>query len=241
MKKIITIISFKFLALYIKYIRKLTYSSLRLSFSQWGEDIIIKNIFLLKKISNPTYLDIGCNHPYYINNTLLLHLAGSTGINVDANPNLIKKFDFSRPKDINLNIGINDFESELDFYIMKDNTLSTFSVEELNLMKSKGKELEEVKKVKLIPIQDVLNQYANGYFPDFLNLDVEGLDFQILKSIDFEKSSPKVICVEASEFSPTGNGKRKSELIDFLISKGYFEFAYTNLNAIMVKTEFWNS
>ena len=65
------------------------------------------------------------------------------------------------------------------------------------------------------------------------------MDFQILKSINFDKSSPKIICVEAAEYSPIGAGKRRDELIDFLVAKGYYEYANTNLNAIMVKKEFW--
>jgi hypothetical protein len=65
------------------------------------------------------------------------------------------------------------------------------------------------------------------------------MDFQILQSIDFSKSYPKIICVEAAEYSPVGAGARRNELINFLVSKGYYEYANTNLNAIMVKNEFW--
>jgi hypothetical protein len=65
------------------------------------------------------------------------------------------------------------------------------------------------------------------------------LDYKILQSIDFGTQYPKVICVEAAEYSPIGAGARRSELIDFLVSKGYYEYANTNLNAIMVKNEFW--
>lgn len=225
----------------IKAFRKLNKASLRLSFSQWSEDIIVQGIFRLKGIKTPSYLDIGCNHPFYISNTALFYLNGSTGINIDANPLLIYKFENTRPKDINLNIGVSDSDEELDFYMMKDNTLSTFSEDEFKIMKSKGIELLEIKRVKLKSISNIVNTYSGGIFPDFLSIDVEGLDFQILKSIDFDKSFPKVICVEAAEFSPTGCGKRKTELIDFLTYKGYFEFANTNLNAIMVKNEFWFS
>jgi hypothetical protein len=42
-----------------------------------------------------------------------------------------------------------------------------------------------------------------------------------------------------SVFVGWDNTARRSELIDFLITKGYYEYANTNLNAIMVKNEFW--
>jgi len=151
----------------------------------------------------------------------------------------MKQFITNRPKDINLNIGISNKEEELDFYIMEDNTLSTFSKEECDFMVSKGKTLKAVQKIKLITIADVLEKYFGNQFPDFMSIDVEGMDFQILQSIDFENSRPKVICVEAADYSPVGAGARRSELIDFLVAKGYYEYANTNLNAIMVDKKFW--
>jgi hypothetical protein len=65
------------------------------------------------------------------------------------------------------------------------------------------------------------------------------MDFDILQSINFEKYSPKVVCVEAAEYSPIGAGKKRTELTDFLGAKGFYEYANTNLNAIMVKRSFW--
>lgn len=209
------------------------------SYSQCGEDLIIQYIFNLRGINIPTYLDIGANHPYALSNTALFYMKGSRGINIEANPLLINNFNFYRPEDINLNIGISDNCYVLDFYVMSDDTLSTFSKLECDKLMSLGKKLARVDRIKLMTINDVLVRYCNGVFPDFLSLDVEGLDLQILKSINFDASAPKIICVEAAEYSPIGAGKRRSELIDFLISKGYFEYANTNLNAIMVKNDFW--
>lgn len=209
------------------------------SYSQCGEDIIINYMFSLRGIYKPSYLDIGAHHPFYINNTALFYQNGSRGINIEANPQLADNFKIIRKEDVNLNVGISDEEGELDFYILKDNTLSTFSKEECDFIVSTGKELAEIKRIKLTTISKILKDYNNEVFPDFLSLDVEGMDFQILKSIDFTKSCPKIICVEAAQYSPIGAGKRRDELIDFLVTKGYFEYANTNLNAIMVKKEFW--
>lgn len=209
------------------------------SHSQCGEDLLVQYIFNLRGIQNPSYIDIGAHDPFFLNNTALFYENGSHGINVEANPQLSENFNTHRPLDINLNIGVGNQKGDLDFYIMKDNTLSTFSKKEADFMIANGKELLEIKKVELTTITNILDEYNNGTFPDFMNLDVEGLDFEILQSIDFEKSFPKVICVEAAEYSPIGAGKRKDQLIEFLVSKGYYEYANTNLNAIMAKNEFW--
>ena len=209
------------------------------SYSQCGEDLLIQYIFTLRGVKNPSYIDIGANDPFFLSNTALFYKKGSRGINIEANPQLMKQFITNRPKDINLNIGISNKEEELDFYIMEDNTLSTFSKEECDFMVSKGKTLKAVQKIKLITIADVLEKYFGNQFPDFMSIDVEGMDFQILQSINFENSRPKVICVEAAEYSPVGAGARRGELIDFLVAKGYYEYANTNLNAIMVDRKFW--
>jgi FkbM family methyltransferase len=216
--------------------KKKTY---KLSFSQCGEDLLIDYIFELRGVKMPTYLDIGAHDPFYLNNTAIFYLRGCRGINIEANPSLIGNFRKQRKEDINLNIGISDVSGALDFYIMGDSTLSTFSKDECDSMVATGHKLDGVKKIQLLTIKEVLDKYNGGKFPDILTIDVEGLDQKILRSIDFTAQYPKVICVEAAEYSPIGAGARRADLIDFLVSKGYYEYANTNLNAIMVKNEFW--
>lgn len=211
-----------------------------ISYSQCGEDLIVKYIFKLRGISKPSYIDIGANDPFFINNTAIFYKEGCRGINIEANPYLIDSFFNNRSEDVNLNIGIGSKEDFLDFYIMNDPTLSSFSKEECNNYINTGKyKLAKTKKIKLITLKNVIDKHNSGVFPDFMSLDAEGMDFEILQSIDFNKTSPKVICVEAAEYSPVGTGERRTELINFLVNKGYYEYANTNLNAIMVRSDFW--
>ena len=210
------------------------------SYSQCGEDLIIQYVFCLRGVNLPSYIDIGANDPYFISNTALFYKKGCRGINIEANPNLIDKFYKHRPEDVNLNVGVGPIAENLDFYFMNEPTLSSFSKEECdNYIKTGKYNLVEKKQISLITIKEIMNKYCNGIFPDFMSLDAEGMDFEILKSIDFEKSVPKIICVEAADYSPIGAGERRDELIDFLVEKGYYEYANTNLNAIMVKKDFW--
>jgi FkbM family methyltransferase len=210
------------------------------SYSQCGEDLIINYIFSLRGIKKPTYLDIGANDPFVLSNTALFYINGSHGINIEANPALIENFKKLRLEDINLNIGIGAAESTLDFYVINDPTLSSFSKEECEKFITTGKYfITNTLKIKVTTIQNILCEYNNGVFPDFLTIDAEGLDFEILKTIDYANNAPKVICVESADYSPIGAGKRRTELIDFLIQNGYYEYANTNLNAIMVKRDFW--
>ena len=78
------------------------------SYSQCGEDLIIAFLFRSLGIERPGYIDIGAHHPTYLSNTRLLYARGSRGINIEANPALIRRFRTQRPGDVNLNIGIVD-------------------------------------------------------------------------------------------------------------------------------------
>lgn len=212
----------------------------KLSYSQCGEDLIIQYIFDLRGIHKLTYIDIGANDPFYLSNTALFYQKGCRGINIEPNPDLMKIFFHQRPEDINLNAGIGPKAGEMDFYMMDDPTLSSFSQDEVKKYEDTGLyKLTEIKKIHITTIREVLDKYTNGGFPDFLSLDAEGMDYDILKSIDFNKTRPKVICVEAAEYSAIGAGKRRNELINYLVKKDYYEYANTNLNAIMVLNDFW--
>lgn len=211
-----------------------------LSFSQCGEDLLVQYIFNLRGITYPSYIDIGANHPYFLNNTAILYEKGCRGINIEANPALIENFRKWRPEDINLNLGIGAHESAMDFYIINDPTLSSFSKEECDKFIATGKyHITKTLQIEVTTIQKILDKFSNGVFPDYLTIDAEGMDLDILKTINYTVNAPKVICVEAADYSPVGAGERRTELIDFLVQKGYYEYANTNLNAIMVKKDFW--
>lgn len=62
------------------------------SYSQSGEDLIIKYIFDALGIEKPSYIDVGAYHPYCLSNTSLFYELGSKGINIEPDPMLFKNF-----------------------------------------------------------------------------------------------------------------------------------------------------
>lgn len=213
---------------------------LKSSYSQSGEDLIVKFIFDCIGISKPTYLDIGAHHPYYISNTALFYENGSTGINIEPDPLLFNDFLIHRKNDINLNIGVSDKNDELDFYVISSPTLNTFSKEEAEKYTQEGDyNIIRIEKIKVNTLDYILDKYANSIFPQFLSIDAEGVDELIIKDINFEKNYPIVICIETITFSSSGNGIKNKSLISFIESKGYMVYADTNINTIFVKENFW--
>jgi FkbM family methyltransferase len=210
------------------------------SYSQCGEDLIVRHIFENLGIKTPSYLDVGAHHPYYLSNTALFYQNGSRGINIEPDPTLFKVFQEFRTADTNLNIGIGDETGLADFYIIAPPTLNTFSKEEAeNYVHSGAFSITSVQKIEVHTIQEVLAKHSSGVFPQFLTIDAEGVDELIIKKIDFEKNYPLVICIETISFSTSGNGVKNTEIINFLNSKGYLTYADTNINTIFVRREAW--
>ena len=224
----------------IKIFKKEKQNFIHLSYSQCGEDLIVRFIFTQLQIRNPSYIDIGAHHPHYLSNTALFYKTGSRGINIEPDPSLFITFIKDRKFDINLNIGISDKSGEKDFYIMNHPTLNTFSQDEANKYKSEGNYfVKEIKKIPTKNIQSVLNDFFQGKFPDFLSIDAEGIDEVVINSIDYSINYPKVICVETISFSEKGTGEKNNALIDFIKSKGYMYYADTYVNSIFVKQDLW--
>lgn len=210
------------------------------SFSQSGEDLIVKFIFNNLGIKNPTYLDIGAHHPFYLSNTALFYMNGSTGINVEPDPDLFKAFLTHRKKDININIGIGDQKGVSDFYIISSPTLNTFSKEDAeNYTKEGNYNITSVKKIPINSVTNIINEKNNGEFPQFLNVDAEGVDELIIKSINYTHNYPLVICIETISFSTSGKGVKNTSLINFISNNGYIVYADTNINTIFVREDIW--
>ncbi|HQZ75889.1 MAG TPA: FkbM family methyltransferase, partial [Chitinophagaceae bacterium] len=145
-------------------------------------------------IKNPTYLDIGANHPIALSNTYRLYTLGCRGVLIEPNPFLYKKLLQKRKGDKCINIGIAfDENTEADFYIFpeKYHGLNTFSKKEADFWTNTGNEeigkqnIEKIIRIPLVNINEIMGEYFTPY-PNFVSIDVEGLDLQIVKTIDFE-------------------------------------------------------
>lgn len=211
------------------------------SYSQSGEDLIIDFIFEQLKIKTPTFLDIGAHHPFYINNTYYFYLKGSRGVNIEPDPSLIHTFKQFRDNDINLNVGLGFKEKEevADFYMMTAKTLNTFSKDEAERIQNYGTyKIDNVIQVKLVPVNTIFENFFS-VTPNFVSIDIEGLDYNVIKEIDFGKYRPEVLCVETLSYTENKTEKKQYEIIDYMLEKGYFVYADTFINTVFVNRESW--
>ncbi len=212
-----------------------------LSFSQEGEDRIVKMLLQSEKIvtSDVTYLDIGCNDPIALNNTFLLSRSFNVkkGVLVEPNTKLSKQIAKVRPNDIVINKGVGVVAGELSYYDFGDyNVLNTCSDSEKDFIIKQGFPLISTTKVEIVPINDLLRTHFPDRRLDFLSIDIEGQDEEIVKSIDYDFIRPALICIETAVYKG-GKNDTLPELIEFFKSKGYYLTADTSLNSIFIDAE----
>jgi FkbM family methyltransferase len=219
------------------------------SYSQFGEDTIVNNL-LLKDLAFKTmsYLDIGANNPQFISNTFLFYEKGFSGVLVEPNSSLCEKLKAERPRDtvLNVGVGIDENVKEADFYQFgeENDGLSTFSAEEAKYWEEIGMDgikrlVKQVVKTPLMSVNEIISNYLTEV-PDFISIDVEGWDLEILKTFDFEKNSPAVFCVETISYNDDGSTYRNQSIYDFMDSKGYFPFQETTANTVFVNKNLYD-
>lgn len=177
----------KYLSLYK---RKIKFKKISYSFN--AVDLIINYLFKIKK--NGFYIDIGAQHPISNNNTYLLFKKGWNGINIDLDKENIELFNISRPNDINLNYAISSSISEKKLFFYHDKSPINTLVEDVsNFQKA---EVKEIKRIKTITLNEVLENLKFTSNIDYMNIDVEGHELDVLQGFDLIKYRPSVISIE---------------------------------------------
>ncbi len=145
-----------------------------------------------------------------------------------------------RPGDINLNMGVSDSEGRLFFYDMVPAAMSTFSEERAKELVKMGGKLKKEIEVPVTTMREIFNKWFKGETVDFCTVDTEGMDLKVLKSNDWTKYRPRVLCVEAVVVAGSAADVKEEETVaNFLSTVGYKKAAITKifgnqLNAIYV-------
>jgi len=184
---------FKYLKLlyYLFYRPKIFFP--KKNYSLLGEDRFIEKYFRNKP--KGFYIDAGCYHPLDGNNTHVLYRKGWNGINLDINFYSIELFNFLRKKDVNIHSGVSNKKNRLTMYYRKE-------INMLNTLDEKMAKIHFRNGYKKKNIQvNTLNFFISKHFKklkkiDFINIDVEGAELDVLKSLNFKHYKPQLICIE---------------------------------------------
>jgi FkbM family methyltransferase len=203
------------------------------SYSQLGEDLVIDR--LLGHKDKGFYIDIGANHPRISNNTKRFSARGWRGINVEPDPEAFGKLQRDRKNDINLNLGIGTGRAAVPFFRFHATNLSTFSSEKAQRWQSKGFELKDSRLVDIRTLSEILEEHHPTGSIDIMSVDTEGWEMEVLKSNDWSRFVPGLICIETST-AQSGEGPpgQRAEITRFLREVGYVDVYENQLNTIFV-------
>ena len=213
----------------ITLIKKIYYEKYsKKSYSISNVDLIIDRLFL--KINNGIYVDVGCNHPIKYNNTYLLYKRGWSGINVDLDTKSIQEFNKLRINDTNIQALISDkVELKNIYFYHERSAINTVSKELANYRKKKYKLIKSVSVTLNSVIQN--STYKNKKI-DFLSIDVENHEFQVLKAFNFQKYKIDIIVCENTDLSQNNLETQDQNLKNIFKSKLYKLLALNNYKLI---------
>ena len=183
------------------FYRAAGFPAFRKSYSQQGEDMILDCLFQGKE--SGFYVDVGAHHPERYSNTCLFYRRGWRGINIDATPGSMAIFRRRRGRDINLECAVAGERKTLTFHLFNEPALNGFSTELSQARDGAGgyRQIGE-RRIDARPLRELLDEHLPaGQHIDFLSVDVEGLDMEVLRSNDWSKYRPTLVIAEdISEF-----------------------------------------
>lgn len=202
------------------------------SYSQEGEDLILRRIFANKR--DGFYVDVGAHHPRRFSNTQLFYRRGWQGINIEPNPDAIGAFHRSRRRDTNLQLGVSDRAETLRYYCFDEPALNTFD-HAIVQQRTQNTPYRLVRTID-VPVQR-LDEILARHLPasrriDFLSIDVEGRDLAVLQSNDWRQFRPSIVLAEA--LGNSLDAIADSDIFQLMKAEGYELIAKT-FNTLMFR------
>jgi FkbM family methyltransferase len=203
------------------------------SYSQQGEDMILHCLFQGQQTG--FYVDIGAYHPARYSNTYFFYRRGWRGINIDAMPGSMAAFRVQRPEDVNLEYAIANDDSTRTYYEFDNPALNGFS-RALSESRNAGGQFRLIGEHALPTM--TLAQALGAHLPpgqriDFLTVDVEGLDLEVLQSNDWSKYRPRSVVTEDIEAHLLADVDR-SQVVRYLRTQGFVPSAKCIHSVVLV-------
>ncbi|MCC8969197.1 FkbM family methyltransferase [Bradyrhizobium brasilense] len=206
------------------------------SYAQAGEDVIVEGILAARLCKSQRswasvfYVEIGANHPISTSNTYLMYQRGARGVLVEPNPELGVLIRTARPRDVLVpSVVLPAPQASATLFIGNAHELSSVDERHIRSFGDFGGigGVREHIEVSALGINELLIPYANKI--DYLSVDCEGLDYDLLKAIDYNRIKPAVIQCEPSEIFLKGN---RARIIDLMECRSYRLAAMTDINII---------
>lgn len=218
-------------AQYAKALAKLALGrGVHISYAHQGEDAVLQG--MLKWVKRGTYVDVGAYHPTLYSNTYAFYKKGWRGIVIDPNSEMRSLYALMRPRDVFVHAAVGEQAEERPYYMFSDGAYNSFDEARAREWKEvRGLDIREVRMIAFKPLSQILKEQGMQKI-DFLNIDVEGLDFEVLKSHDWSIDT-RVIAIEDETFNP--DMPHENVIYSYLQGKGYVLSGLAGLTLIFSK------
>ena len=167
------------------------------SYSQEGEDLVLARMFDNLNITKGFFVDIGAHHPARFSNTYYFYRRGWRGINVDALPGTKKLFERVRSRDITIECGVGIKNGVLKYFAFNEPALNTFSEQEANKKNVPPYHIVNTLQIPVVTLKKILDDnLPHGTTIDFMTIDVEGFDHEVISSNNWDLYRPRIILIE---------------------------------------------
>lgn len=190
------------------------------------EDLLVDMLLAFKE--KGTYVEIGANDPSAaVSVTTRFYKRGWHGINVEPCLGDFKKLEEARKGDINLNICIGEKSGTMPFYELENSVGSSLLLDQAK--KARNGMKMQVREIQVLSLQDLFTKHPLSEI-DFMLVDVEGYELEVLRGNDWAKYRPKVMIIETIH-------KNYTEIVAYLEEKGYLLVYNNHLNSIFINKE----
>ena len=226
----------KFLIKYIELMIKLPTNY----YSFYGEDAVVQGILDKYKFDhgedfNLSYIDIGAWRPIKGSNTYFLYKKGIQGTVVEPNPYFNKLWDSVRPRDQYLQYGCSNSPKENLQIFHSSAASNTMHIEFMNKISIEQQlKISNQLEVDCLTLKEIILLHQKlTPTPFLLDIDIEGLDFEVIKTFNFEeKLRPSLIMIE--EWLDQNKNINSSKIFKYLESKDYLLIGKTILTSIYI-------
>lgn len=201
------------------------------SYAQNFEDVMLWRAF--QNMGAGFYIDIGAHDPTTDSVTRAFYERGWSGINVEPVENEFNLLSKERLRDTNLNVAVGRAPGSMPFYVFPGTGLSTLSQSNAQAHISQGHEVVE-REITVTTLAAIAEKYVTKDV-EFLKIDVEGGERDVLLGASFERFRPKIILVESTQ---PGSQTPDHQSWEYILNEADYQFAwFDGLNRFYIASE----